>query len=319
VSRSSTSPLAAAPAAANPFRASTSSLPRVASCAESAPASRRASATGVPQRAALPPAPVRAAAAVAPPGARPAADDGATPVAVPAEGAPALQPEEPAPCQEPQLSSPRGPSGAPRPTQQGASDPGAPVHAGAAQGMRRSLIGYQGPLHQHQHQRSEEEQARWAKVSSMVQGLLRLLEEQEARVAQLEAANAAAAERIAHHEAAVERNQQEQQAAVGALSDSVKALLQQGRALLRHGSAPSPERSAGGRPGSAAPSEAGGSTGLDPSMEEFMEATSGCLQLHEKRLDELQVGPKRARQGQRGGARGAALMACRARVGAARG
>jgi hypothetical protein len=118
----------------------------------------------------------------------------------------------------------------------------------------------------------------------------RLLEEQEARVAQLEAANTSAAERIAAHEATIERTQQEQQAAVAALSDRVKHLLQQGRALLRQGATPSPERDGGrgiGGGGSRPGSTAGEPPVLDPSVEEFMEATSGCLQLHERRLDDL--------------------------------
>jgi hypothetical protein len=162
-------------------------------------------------------------------------------------------------------------------------------------GLRHSLIGQRGPLHQHQSQRAEEENAKWQKVSGTVQGLLRLLEEQDARVAQLEAANSAAADRIAQHEAAVDRSQQEQASSVAALSDSVKQLLTQGRALLRQGTTPSPDRT--GRPASAPVGDraggagAGGGAGaLDPSVEEFMEATSGCLQLHEKRLDDLLVG-----------------------------
>jgi len=40
-------------------------------------------------------------------------------------------------------------------------------------GVRRSLIGSKGPLHQHQSQRAEEENAKWQKVTSTVQGLLR--------------------------------------------------------------------------------------------------------------------------------------------------
>jgi hypothetical protein len=227
----------------------------------------------------------------------PATQTEAEAVAPTAESAAAMpQLQEPVPCQEPQLPAAHVPGGAahrtPLPQAPDAAATAAAAAATPAATMRRSLIGYQGPLHQHQTQRNEEEQARWAKVSGTVQGLLRLLEEQEARVAQLEAANAAAAERIAHHEASVERHQQEQQASVAALSDSVKSLLQQGRALLRQGSTPSPERSTGGRPGSAAASDAGGSVGLDPSIEEFMEATSGCLQLHERRIDDLQVGPR---------------------------
>lgn len=116
----------------------------------------------------------------------------------------------------------------------------------------------------------------------------RLLEEQEARIDELEAANAAASARLADQHTSLVAGQQQQQAQATALSDSVRALLAQGEALMRFNAR---------RRGSAADAEGDEARGqegddplpLDPAVEEFMEATSGCLQLHEKRLDDLQV------------------------------
>lgn len=110
-------------------------------------------------------------------------------------------------------------------------------------------------------------------------------------MAELEAANTAAAARLAQQEAALERSQREQEAAVSSLSDSVRQLLQQGRTLLHGQQRGAP---AGGNAGETAAAPAGAGAGarealLDSSVEEFMEATSGCLQLHERRLDEIQV------------------------------
>jgi len=104
----------------------------------------------------------------------------------------------------------------------------------------------------------------------------RRMEAQRERLARLEAANTATVEDVVAHQCAANARLQHQSEAVDALRGNVTEIITHSEELQRQRAAPK-----GG--------DKAGSKGLPNVLDEFMEATSGCLQLHERRMDELLV------------------------------